>query len=864
MSKLTQRIFRTSAAGALATTITSAVVAAPSGAHPRLWLDDETRQGLEAQASISNSAVARGKARCSAARNDPSEYEVGGWQGFEFVLTLSGCLASWAATNDADDLETAIKYWNVLLDDYSTVGDGAGGDDVVTHDTGYAMRTFAPYSAIAYDWLHDAPGVTEALRAHARDRFDAWVTYYTNSGYLRHTAGANYEAGYAFAATLIAIAEAGEAGSAGDAHWATVADGIWSKDLVPAFAPGGVLEGGDWPEGWQYGPLSVTEHALAARAMQDNGVAVPGATAWADSLVLRFAYGLTPLTKQAYAAGDSDNDTANRGPENGALIAAMAGPASEQAKSWARQLNTELGLKNENALFDALAQAKSGASAALPADLPRNYLAKGAGNWYLRSGFSDSSVWSVFQCSRRLVDDHQHNDAGNWVLTRGADDLVVDPSPYGTLSTLTGNAPAVDSDSVPSGYSPSQGNWGETTGFRWARQSSSGIAAARCDYADQFRYDSTPSDVAVALRDYVLVPDGDAGEVVLVDRVVTGDAGRGLHWRVRSTGDFSLQNGRASAAIGASSLAVERVFSSSGSPAVRAMPQGSECPSSDHACDVSRLPSGTEYRIDVSGPEAMAIHVVAARGAGDEPAAHQKLEGAGYRGVVVTRADGPVAVVASDAADGATPSSLSYTGPSDALHVVVDAPVDAAGKSDVTATQDGANCVVTVKRHAGGGEGYDGEPLVVRLGADCAVSDDGSQMQPDPMHPPAPLPGDDGSGGEGSLSGGDGLGGSADAGQGNDNGERPMSNHGTGGGSGGTPALSTGGTGSSSSGSFAGNGVAGASVRASSAVPSAPDLAACTVSRPGSAEGSGRALAALGLGLFLVSRKRRAPRALRR
>jgi hypothetical protein len=88
---------------------------------------------------------------------------VGGWQGFEFVLTLSGCLASWAATNDADDLETAIKYWNVLLDDYSTVGDGAGGDDVVTHDTGYAMRTFAPYSALAYDWLHDAPSMTEEL-----------------------------------------------------------------------------------------------------------------------------------------------------------------------------------------------------------------------------------------------------------------------------------------------------------------------------------------------------------------------------------------------------------------------------------------------------------------------------------------------------------------------------------------------------------------------------------------------------------------------------------------------------------------------------------------------------------------------------
>src|SRR5688572_11245006 len=84
---------------------------APVGPHPRIWLDAVTRSGMQAQAGVANSPVARGAARCAAARENPSSYSTGGWQGFEFVTTLSGCLASWVASGGADDLATAIKYW---------------------------------------------------------------------------------------------------------------------------------------------------------------------------------------------------------------------------------------------------------------------------------------------------------------------------------------------------------------------------------------------------------------------------------------------------------------------------------------------------------------------------------------------------------------------------------------------------------------------------------------------------------------------------------------------------------------------------------------------------------------------------------
>ncbi len=858
MGKILRRVLSTGAAGTFLCSISHAAVAAPSGPHPRLWLDAETLSGLSAQVGVKGSAVERGAARCAAARTDPSEYADGGWQGFEFVTTLSGCLVSWEASGSADDLETAIKYWNVLLDDYATVGDGDGGDAVITHDTGYAMRTFAPYSALAYDWLHDAPGVTETLRAHARERFDAWVTAYAKDGYLRDLAGANYEAGYAFAATLIAIAEAGEAGSAGDTHWSIVKDTIWGKDLAPALAPGGVLEGGDWPEGWQYGPLSVLELGLSARAMADNGAPIANASSWADSLVLRFANGQTPATQQAFSGGDTEDETPNRAPDNGPLLAAMAGPGSVQGRAVARGLNTALALENDNALFDGIALARSSQSSGLPNDLPTNYLGKGVGNWYVRGAWSKDTVWGVFQCTRRLVDDHEHNDAGNFVLARGADDMVVDPSPYGTLSTLTGNAPAVDSNVLPDGYSPSQGNWGAATHLAWTRQSVSGVAAARCDYADQFRLDDSPSDVKVALRDFVLVPDGAGGEVVLVDRVVTGDAARGLHLRVRTPGELTLAGERASAAVGKSALSVEHVWSSSGTPSVREMPQASECPSSDHQCDVSRLPAGSEYRIDVAGPSAMAIHVVAARDAA--AGAHQSLTGDGYRGVVIPRAAGAVVVVTNAATDGAPSSKLAYAAPANALHVVVDAPVDSAGKSDVTATLDGANCRVNVSPHQGSAAGYDGRPLIVRLDAGCSVTDDGMQQTMPAMGSGGSTgTASQGSGGTnpGPLSNGSaGDGGSSDSpGAVNEGGApetaAPQGNPSSGGMASG-PSSARGGAG----GLGKQNGVGGSAASAGS-MPAVPVLSSgCSVNGAAS-EGPGAAFASALIGLLLLARTRR-------
>ncbi|MCC6527210.1 MAG: hypothetical protein IT373_31465, partial [Polyangiaceae bacterium] len=674
-----------------ASSLAAAAPPAPAGAHPRIWLDAATRAALVASAGDPSSPVGRALASCADARNDPAGHADGGWQGFNYVDTLSSCLLAYVAGGNTLDRDTALAYFNVLLDDYATVGDGLGGDDVVTHDTGYAMRTFAPYAALAYDWLHDEPGMSEALRAHARARFLAWTDWYRTSGYLNDVPGSNYHAGYVFAATLIAIAEGGEAGSDGDGLWAHVVDTLWTAQMAPAFAPGGVLANGDWPEGWQYGPLSVLEHAMAARALAEQGVAVAGVDTWAGALTLRNLYALTPVTEQVFVGGDADIGTPNMAPSINVLHATIAGPAPETAKAWARSLVATLGLTATDGwenLYGALAGAASGVATPYPTDAPTALLT-GAGNLFTRGAWQADTAWSVFHCSRQLVPDHEHPDAGNWVLSRGADDLVVDPSPYGSLSTLSGNGPAVDSHVLPPEYSPSQAGWGTASGLRWQRQSSTGVVAARCDYADNFTLQQTPSDVPTALRDYVFVPVGGDGVVVLVDRIVAEQADQALHLRIRTPGTLALAGETATLTAGASELVIQQLYATSGVPSVRDMPPETAqnaCWMVPRTCDNARF-AGQEERLDVSGPAALAIHVVTATGTGASVAPAELLAGPGYRAALFWRDPRRVIVVTNDAPDAALGATLTYRVPQNgALHVVLDAPASAAIESDVVAS----------------------------------------------------------------------------------------------------------------------------------------------------------------------------------
>ncbi len=732
----------------------SAAPPEPSGAHPRLFLDQDTLDAFRAAAARPGSAVARAVTRCDRIKANPASYQTGG-MGLDFGANMSACALAWKVTADATYATEAVRYFRALLDDYQTLGDGGGGDDVVRHDTGYAMRGFAPYAALGYDWLRDAPGVDAALLTRARARFKAWTDWYDADGYHNDQPGANYHAGYIFGATMIAIAQGGEAGAEGTELWTHVVDDLFGRDMAAALADGGTLDGGDWLEGWQYGPLSVLEYAASARALREHGVTLDGYAAWEGELVARAIYASPPASGQMFLGGDADLETPYRELSAMNLYAALIDVGPDPARGWAQHLIETYDLEETTfLLLAALAEERAVAATPFPTDVATMLWAPGSSTVYARSGWAADDVWFVTRCMPGdAISDHLFFDAGNLVLSRGPDHLIVDPSPYGSMSSLSGNAPTLSSATLPDGYTPGQGPWGagNRVGFAWRRQSRTGVIATRCEYAGQYWFRDAASDVTRAVRDLVLVPTsaGKDATLVAIDYAAGGDGP--LLLRFRTLAALTASGSSAAVTVGGSRLGVQlAATSATATGTVRALPEG-DCFSGQTRgdCDAARF-AGGEWRTSVAGATKRAVTVLDA--ASGTPAPATVTTANGVEVVGAERSGHWIAVVTATTPSGATSTSpLTYRTRSGlpATHVVVDAPRGDGGRSDVTARAVGDECEVTVTARDGTAGGYDGRPLMLVVTAACEATED-----PD-LGPFEPVPPDPGPGSEpGDLEGG--------------------------------------------------------------------------------------------------------------
>ena len=701
--------------------------AEPNDAHPRLFADQRIIVAWREAARKSDSAVRYAIDRCAAFAARPSEFSRDGYMGLDWAQYLQACLVAWKATDELRYARTAHRYFLALIDDLQEVGDGKGGDKAASRDSGFAIRALGPYTALAYDWLAPSGLLDEGVKARARQRFRAWTEWYASNGYRARSPGTNYNAGYFFAATLIAVAQGSEAGIDGARLWNVVVNDLFRKDLLPA-AANGVLAGGDWGEGWQYAPLSVAEYALAARAVERYGVNVAPVSRWLEDIAVRHVYALTPGGDETFVGGDTQAQSPNVAVRLETLAAVVAGPASPVVKGWAQaeieRLRSAFSAPGF-VLFAALAEAEKIKPAAFPrATKPTDYFSRGTSVLFARSSWHPSAVWFVAPCSSTIDVDHVHPNAGNFVLTRGDDNLIVDPSPYGTLSSLTSNAPTVESTILPANYLPSQAFWSKRTRFTWGARLTSGELFARCDYADQYRFQDRPSDIPLALRDFILLPFGDPGNeesavLIVVDRARAQRSSQNLHLRFRATAELREQADRSvSGIMGASKLSLRTLQISGGAPELRSEPRGScfiEARNYTRGnCDAARF-AVNELKLRIPGPMASAVHMLEVGGkkvSHDAPqlltaqraAAWQIVRDERRWNVIVAEASGQVRVEAADEA---------------AVNVFLAFESEGAARVRVQAERNGAGCRFTI----GGDMGLEmsAAPLIFGVDRGCVV-----------------------------------------------------------------------------------------------------------------------------------------------
>jgi MYXO-CTERM domain-containing protein len=747
---------------------------APSGGHPRLFLNPTVLAKVKANATVDGSAMQKTIAACADTIKTPQDYtQRGGSDGSTWPGAAVACAAAWQATGDAKYATQAIKYWRASLEDDQNLGDKLGcvvgangtwdgngtappGLITITHDTGYPIRWYGPFVALTYDWMFSAPGVDEPLRAQTRTCMGYWIDWYSKSGYHHDEAGANYNAGFVAGKTFAAIAMAGELAKP---FWAETVDDVFGKLLVgqglkgqsTPDAPAGALVGGDWAEGWQYGPLSAYEYAMSARALEESGAPQPEMDAWASSLVLRLLYATEPGGTGQFPGGDYDDETTWIPIQTTAVNAIRGGPSSQAAAEWAQSIAETNKLTPSGFVYDVIAETREAKAVDFAASpRPTFYLARGTGNFFARTSWKPDAFWGVFHSSPMVVSDHEHLDATNFVLTRGADPIIVDPSPYGARGTLNCNAATLDSDVVTGDYKPSQTPWSEAS-LAYARGTSANVFAARGDYAKAFIFSSDPSDIPYAVRDWAMLPEG---EVVIVDRATTKDASHVLHVNLhtRTTG-LTLANGVASGTAGSSKVAIHALATGGATPTAAAGEVG-DCFSGPYgACVAGRFPH-FKYSVSVPGPSAYAVHVIDALGASEAPAEAAAFTNGQVTGANVLRGSQRTFVLVSSAPQGNVGATMTYAVPSAARHVVFDAPADAAGHSNVTAAAQNGECAITITA----GPAFTGRPLVFGVSSPA----DGCKVTED-----APAAGGDvpGGGGVPSVPGSDAGAAAADAGE---------------------------------------------------------------------------------------------------
>ena len=620
----------------------------PAGPARRILLDSAALERLRDAARGRTPAFQNLIQRCADALEHPVD---SGYQGFEWADDVASLSLAWHATGDAKYADAAVRYLNALLDDRYAVGDGKGGAAVVTYDSGYGIRTFGAYSALAYDWLRDAPAMTPGLRAHVLERLGQWLDWYGREGYLRDHPTANYYWGYLTTLSFAGLAASGESAEA-DA-WLVKARDEWSKRVLPTFRE--ELKGGGWPEGWQYGEYTTAEIALVARAFATGaGIDLVRHLPWLSETVTHHVHALLPDGRSVYDGGTWGEHPAKPSALGlSAISVALEGVDDTRVEEARWMIAHALPpLRREQAFIGLLAERPHGKESSPRARAPASLHLDGQGLSFFRSDWSPSATWVSFQAGPPLAEDHQDADQGHFEFVRGADSLLVDGGDSEGSATINHNTLLIDDQGRHMNYPPNQGVWGK--GVRTTRFGDDGTVASVAGDIGEAYAPSCAADgcktrsVERAVRTIVYVRPS---LLVMDDRVELERPEYAVAWAVHLTAAPTIDRGTASSVVGGSRVDVQTLEPEG----ARAEALREPTPSGDgpHRAD---HPWGPMWRLEVRGTGGTEkrgfLNVITADRAEAQAPPARAVSGKGLRGAVV-RTDGRATAVLFADKDGA-------------------------------------------------------------------------------------------------------------------------------------------------------------------------------------------------------------------
>lgn len=658
---------------------------APSRDAHRLLLDQAALAHLRESKKLETEAFRNVSSRADEALAAAVE---SGYQGFEWADAVADLALMWNATGDPRYGSAAVRYLRALLDDRFTIGDGKGGADVVTHDSGYGIRTFGAYAALGYDWLRDAPGMDAQLRAHILERLDQWLSWYGTDGYLRDHPTANYYWGYLTTLSFAGLAASGESPAADG--WLRHARDELSTRVLPTLRD--ELQGGGWPEGSQYGEYTTLEVALVARAFRTGAnIDIVGKMPWLADTVTEHVHALLPDESTVYDGGTWGEHPAK--PSAAALAAvsvALEGTNDARAEEARWLIRHALPPLRREQAWVALLADRPGASERSPRQGAKTSLhLAGQGLTFVRSDWSHTAVWASFQAGPPLAEDHQDADQGHFELWRGSDGLLVDGGDSEGSATINHNTLLIDDGGRHMNYPPNQGVWG--TKVRTTRFGDDGLVAVAVGdigeaYAPSCAEDGcTKRSVEQLVRTFVYVRPS---LVVVDDRVVLERPEFDVVWAAHTTTPPAVGGSIASAIVGASRVDVRTLEPQNAEESAlrEPTPSGEGSHRADH-------PWGPMWRIEVSSSrgsrERQFLHFITVDRARAAPAPSHLVRGEGLRGGI-GRVDGRTTAVLF-----ATPTGQGHLAIGTGAELVVIVGLE-PGRRYQASVEPSASCVVTV------------------------------------------------------------------------------------------------------------------------------------------------------------------------